>query len=197
MKEIIAHNIVTLRKEAGMTQLQLAEKLNYSDKAISKWERGDSIPDVTVLKDIADLFDVTVDYLLKEDHSDVALSKRAYSQRQSRNQKVMAAIAAGSVWFIATILYISLLLKNVDTFDPLAILIYAIPISAVVFLVFSIIWEQKALVFISLSVVLWGTIASVYFTYLTYTWQLWLLGIPGQLIIYLASRIQPKPKDEK
>ena len=197
MKEIIAHNIVTLRKEAGLTQLQLAEKLNYSDKAISKWERGDSIPDVTVLKDIADLFDVTVDYLLKEDHSDVALSKRAYSQRQSRNQKVMAAIAAGSVWFIATILYISLLLKNVDTFDPLAILIYAIPISAVVFLVFSIIWEQKALVFISLSVVLWGTIASVYFTYLTYTWQLWLLGIPGQLIIYLASRIQPKPKDEK
>ena len=69
LKQIIAQNIVFLRKQAGMTQLDLAEKLNYSDKAVSKWERGDSVPDIAVLKDIADLFGVTVDYLLKEDHA--------------------------------------------------------------------------------------------------------------------------------
>ena len=64
LKNIIAQNIAELRRNNNMTQLELAEKLNYSDKAISKWERGESIPDVAVLKNIADIFLVSVDYLL-------------------------------------------------------------------------------------------------------------------------------------
>ena len=58
IKPIIAKNITILRQNAKMTQSELAEKLNYSDKAISKWERGESIPDITVLKALADLFGV-------------------------------------------------------------------------------------------------------------------------------------------
>ena len=58
LREIIAKNISDLRKKSGLTQIELAEKLNYSDKAVSKWERGDSVPDVGVLKQIADLFGV-------------------------------------------------------------------------------------------------------------------------------------------
>ena len=68
LKQILAKNITALRQASRMTQLELAEKLNYSDKAISKWERGESIPDVTVLKAIADLVGVTLDYLLEDDH---------------------------------------------------------------------------------------------------------------------------------
>ncbi len=68
LKPIIAKNIAELRKAASMTQIELATRLNYSDKAVSKWERGESIPDVGVLKEIADLFEVRVDYLLTEDH---------------------------------------------------------------------------------------------------------------------------------
>lgn len=69
LKVIIAENIQSLRRDAGMTQAALAEKLNYTDKAVSKWERGESVPDVAVLRDIADLFGVTVDYLLRQDHT--------------------------------------------------------------------------------------------------------------------------------
>ena len=68
LKSIIAENITALRKGSSMTQIELAEKLNYSDKAISKWERGESVPDITVLKAIADMFGVTVDYLLVREH---------------------------------------------------------------------------------------------------------------------------------
>ena len=64
IKAIIAKNITALRQNHKMTQIELAEKLNYSDKAVSKWERGESVPDISVLKQIADLFGVTVDYLL-------------------------------------------------------------------------------------------------------------------------------------
>ena len=69
IKPIIAKNIASLRTSAGLTQLELAEKLNYSDKAVSKWERGESTPDVAVLTHIADLFGVPLDYLVREDHS--------------------------------------------------------------------------------------------------------------------------------
>ena len=64
---IFARNVAELRAERKMTQAQLAALLNYSDKAISKWERGEALPDVTVVKQIADTFGVTVDYLLKSD----------------------------------------------------------------------------------------------------------------------------------
>ena len=69
LKLIIAKNIAELRKKNGMTQAEFAEKLNYSDKAISKWERGESVPDIATLKQIAEMFGVTIDYLLEEDHT--------------------------------------------------------------------------------------------------------------------------------
>ena len=68
LKQVIADNVSSLRRDAGMTQAELAEKLNYTDKAVSKWERGESCPDITVLKTIAELFGVTVDYLITREH---------------------------------------------------------------------------------------------------------------------------------
>ena len=64
LKENFSHNLACYRRRAGLTQLELAEKLNYSDKSVSKWERGESLPDIAVLKEIADLFGVTLDYLV-------------------------------------------------------------------------------------------------------------------------------------
>ena len=96
IKATIAKNIAALRQAGGMTQLDLAEKLNYSDKAISKWERGESIPDVTVLKTIADLFGVTLDYLLEEDHEAVApavVTDVENSGRKHRNRKVVTTLS--------------------------------------------------------------------------------------------------------
>ena len=49
LKLTVARDLADCRRAAGLTQLQLAEKLNYSDKAVSKWERGESLPDVAVL----------------------------------------------------------------------------------------------------------------------------------------------------
>ena len=68
MKRVIAKNMTELRLAKGMTQLQVAERLNYSDKAVSKWERAESIPDICILKEIADLYGVTLDYLVNEKH---------------------------------------------------------------------------------------------------------------------------------
>ena len=67
IKRILAKNLTDLRLRNHLTQLELAEKLNYSDKTISKWERGESSPDISVLVEIADLFGVTLDDLVKSE----------------------------------------------------------------------------------------------------------------------------------
>ena len=65
IKIVIAKNIADLRLANGMTQLELAERINYSDKAVSKWERAESMPDIAVLTEIADLFQVSLDDLVR------------------------------------------------------------------------------------------------------------------------------------
>ena len=66
LKEIIAANLTRLRQEVGLTQLQLADMLNYSDKAVSKWERGESIPDLRVLIQLAEIYHITLDDIVRE-----------------------------------------------------------------------------------------------------------------------------------
>ena len=87
IKMIIAKNIIDLRKRDGITQAELAQRLNYSDKAVSKWERGESVPDITVLKTIADIFSVKVDYLITAEHIDATLEIPKMSKRKKRNRK--------------------------------------------------------------------------------------------------------------
>ena len=82
----IAKNITELRKNAGMTQARLAEEIGYSDKSVSKWERGDGVPDIVCLKNIADLFGVSVDYLLESEHSTSPAAAEQDNSAQSDEQ---------------------------------------------------------------------------------------------------------------
>lgn len=66
LKQIVAENLTALRKSKGLTQLELAEKFNYSDKAVSKWEKGDTTPDIETLQALADFYGVTIDYFTHE-----------------------------------------------------------------------------------------------------------------------------------
>ena len=81
LKHQLGANIVSYRKRIGLTQAGLAEKLNYSDKAVSKWERGESFPDVLTLVQLADLFGITV--------NDLLLDPNALPERTSKVEKVM------------------------------------------------------------------------------------------------------------
>jgi len=105
LKNIIADNIVLLRKEKGLTQAQLAERLNYSDKAVSKWERGESLPDVAVLKSLAEILGVTVDYLLESDHQKTELKKAAVSRKKFRRRAIITSMCVMLVWLIATVVF--------------------------------------------------------------------------------------------
>ena len=94
VKVIFAQNLISLRKQMKLTQIELAEKINYSDKAVSKWERGESIPDVTVLMTIASLFGVTLDFLVTEHaEPEVVAEQTSYAKAvKKRNRLLVAAI---------------------------------------------------------------------------------------------------------
>ena len=199
LKLNLAKNITALRQASSMTQLELAEKLNYSDKAISKWERSESIPDVMVLKSIADLFGVTLDYLLEGDHSEKPKPSQESPGYLHRNRKVVTTLSVLLVWFIATLAYVVMDLTIPRLVVKWLSFAYAVPVSMIVWLVFNSIWFNKRRNYLIISLLMWTALACVVLTVGTFggcAWQLLLLGIPGQIAIFVWSRFQRKNRKE-
>lgn len=192
LKDVIAANIVLLRRDANMTQLELAEKLNYSDKAVSKWERGESIPDITVLKQIADLFQVSLDFLVQEEHPVKHEGKQTLRQR-IRNHGFITGICVLLVWLIATLVFVILDISMRNPTRHWLSFVYAVPVSMIVWLVFNSIWFKPHRNFLIVSLLMWSILISLYLSFLVFSsnlWQLFVLGIPGQFIILMWSRVR-------
>lgn len=197
LKRVIAKNISELRVSAKMTQLELAENLNYSDKAISKWERGESIPDISVLKEIADLFEVTLDYLVEEIH-ETKVPSSFKKKTKKYNHGFITGISILLVWLCATLAFVVTDIL-IDTNKHWLAFIYAIPVSMIVWLVMNSLWFNKRRNFFIISLLVWSVLIAFFLTFLTFgisVWQVLILGIPGQIIILLWSRIRRTGKSE-
>lgn len=192
LKQIVAKNISELRREAGMTQLQLAQKLNYSDKAVSKWESGASIPDAGVLLEIAHLFGVTVDYILSEDHK-IPVRAVVNGTVKGRKHLVITLMAVMLVWLIATAVFVVLNIVGVPKMTWLAF-VWAFPISAVLLIIFNSIWGRRIrLNYVFISILVWTMLASIYISCLPLNiWLIFVIGIPGQTIICLWAGMKKK-----
>lgn len=197
IKIVIAKNIADLRLANGMTQLELAEKINYSDKAVSKWERAESMPDIVVLTEIADLFQVSLDDLvrLKEPIEKSSVSLGANDQRKKRNHAFITGMGILLVWFIAVFAFAVMdMLPEKIQFHWLSF-VYAIPVSMIVWLIFNSIWFNKRRNFLIISFLMWSILSCIFLTALLFEiniWQIFILGIPGQLMILLWSKLNFK-----
>ena len=196
IKNIVAHNIAELRKAANMTQLELAEKLNYSDKAVSKWEHGDSIPDVTVLLEIADLFGVTLDFLVHTAHTPDEIKKRFVKSRKY-SRRVIMLLSILWVWFLAVLSFILVSLIWPDAQHVWLSFIYAIPASAIVWLVLNSVWFNRKVNYFIISLLMWTAILSIHLSLLLAghnTSIIYIIGIPSQIIILVWSFLKKRPK---
>ena len=201
LKSIIAANISDLRKKSGMTQQDLAARLNYTDKAISKWERGESIPDVLVLKQIADMHGVTVDYLLTDVHEEqepIAVEEpveEALKKRQSlRTRGFVTGMSVLLVWIAALVLFIVFDTASLDYRSNWVVFACAVPASFIVWLVMNSIWFNRRRNYLIISLLMWSILALIYIPILLFAnrnlWLIFLLGIPGQAIIIMWSRLK-------
>ncbi len=182
LKDIVAKNLVELRKIFGFTQLEIAEKLNYSDKAISKWERGESLPDVETLKKLADIYGVTVDFLLTEN---VDIKKNLNRRKLIAGQKTLISLLATLlVWIIATVTFAVLCWCGVSTTAATFSFIVALPVSFIVLIVFDAIWGKPWLNLIFVSGLIWTIALCVFLTLRTDTaWLCFIVPIPLQLAV--------------
>ena len=188
LKNIVAKNILYLRMLNQMTQFELGEKLNYSDKSISKWERAEAIPDAYILKQMSELFQVSVDYLLS-DHSN---EENNAVVPQYNNHLTITKISVVGVWTLAIFVFIILWLGGDIEW---LVFIYSMPISLIVLLVLNSIWGKRRNNFYIISALVWSMIATVYLSFIQYNWWLlFVLGIPSEILIYLCFKLCSKQK---
>lgn len=180
---IIGQNITRLRKMANMTQLELADVLNYSDKSVSKWEQGNGIPDVRILVQLADLFHVSVDDLVREHHEKEIVPRNTRALRRL----IIILCSVGLCWLVAVALFVLIGIFNPGLKFLWLAFLYAVPVSAIVVLVFSCVWGYKVVRVVSISVLIWTSLACIYCTAalpfgLYNFWLVFLIGIPLQVL---------------
>lgn len=190
-KRIIANNITELRKAVPLTQAELAERLNYSDKAVSKWERGESIPDVIVLKQIADIFGVSVDYLLEEVHP-LKATMQSVPRQLKQNRLLITGVSCVLVFLIATLVFV--ILASVTELSRLWLAyVYCVPVCSILLIVFNSVWGKAKLNFFFISLLVWSILASIYLSIGSYEqWLIFTIGIPAQVIIIMWSGIKAR-----
>lgn len=189
IKNTVAKNISTLRQMNNMTQTELGEKLNYSDKTISKWERGESTPDISVLVEIASMFGVTLDSLVRSENMKTAVNE-CKSEEVKYNRRVIAYISESVGFFVAILAFIiTTLIIQKTTFQWLYI-VYSVPVVLIVKLVFNTIWFNPRRNYLIVSALMWSVLSSIHITFLYFGINValvYLLGVVGQVIIVLWS----------
>ena len=200
LKLITASNLINLRTGAGMTQAELGALLNYSDKTISKWERAEAIPDAFVLKQIADLFHVTVDSLLAshDEWKPVPVETPETEQVSYSTRRIIAVVLVG-IWTLALAVFVALWMVGILFWQAFVI---ALPVSFLVFMIlalkFHLIHKGK-LQFVIAGFVLSLFVAGYLLCYPRYNpWQVFLLLVPAEILVFLSCNLRIKtPKKLK
>jgi transcriptional regulator with XRE-family HTH domain len=207
LKKQIGANIASYRKRMRLTQAGLAEKLNYSDKAVSKWERGDSAPDVQTLVQLAELYEVSVNDLLMDPNElpdnpgkMEQVMGRAVEKTLKRkaDKKIILMLSSVLVWFVA--LFFFVVLSSMEIPKSWIAFIYAVPANAIVLLSLRSAWKDFRWNQILISAIVWGSLVSLYATMFVFLhlnlWKIFLLGIPGQAAVLLWFRLYRKQPKE-
>ncbi len=193
LKLVVASNLIKLRQKAGMTQAELGEKLNYSDKTVSKWERGESVPDAYSLMRLAQIYGLTVDELLHDDTAwqDPAAKARAEEKAAAPtfSSGMVTLVAIVGIWTMAVIMFVVFWLA----LDVTVWLIFAcaVPVSLITLLVLNSVWNKGRhnMIIVMLLV---ATIVTLVFLFLLKRnpWQLFLILIPAEILVVLCFHIR-------
>ena len=148
-KKTVVENLIYYRKLNGLTQLQLAEKLNYSDKAISKWERGESLPDLFIISCIANIYGITL--------NDMITPKKVQpSPKKNSIHSLVTVLSILLVWLVATVVFVFIKLISPELPKVWLSFIFAIPVSMIVWVIFASMWGNYLYKFFTISGLCWS-----------------------------------------
>ena len=189
INENIAKNIIMLRKERKWTQQDLADQLNYSDKTISKWERGDSTPDIEMLAKVAEVFNVDINFLITE-HSAFEVKSLQNKNYKFVRGLLIVILMCVAIYTISTIIFTFPTLRNPENAKKFWVsFVFAIPFCSIICYFYARRSHYWLMQMICVSVFIWSLIASLFCVGLVigyYTfWMLFLVGVPIQAAICL------------
>ena len=197
INKIIGSNLLALRKKMKLTQLELAEKFNYSDKSISKWESGESLPSIEVLFELSKFYGVTLDDLTKDgfDPDAQVVKEKQKTPRMFPTKMVVTLLSASGVWLAATVLFVIMLIAYKQAYP--IIFLWAVPVTCVDLIVFNAIWGRMRYLFFILTVLNWSVIVAIHVQFAligTNIWPIYIVGAPLQIAIILWGALVKKPK---
>lgn len=189
LEKTVAENLVILRKKSGLKQSDVASKLKYSDKTISKWETGEVMPSVANLYALCNLYGLTMDQIINPLQDDFEVTpQKDYGMR---NKLIISLLAISVVWILATVLFVyNLILFEQNSWT---LFVWAVPVSCIIGLVFNCLWGKRKFNYVIISILIWSFITSVYLQFLQYNlFALYFLGAPVQLSTILWSGLKRK-----
>lgn len=179
LKEIISKNLIKLRQHAKLTQLELAQKIQYSDKSVSKWERGESLPDIEVLVKLSEIYNTNINTFIEKDNSKI------FTQRlKNMSHTMISLLSSAFVFFLASIVFAVLFMIPSTKLISWISFIYAIPISGIILLILNIKWKDILSQAIFSSIIIWGIIISICISiHHADIWSLCVIGFVLELLI--------------
>ena len=197
IREIVAKNLAELRKNKKITQIELAQIMGYSDKAVSKRENGDTLPDIDTLYKLATFYNVSLDFLVSDDSFE---NKFKYVKNMNKaiiiNNACIELLYCSFVWILAAIIYTYLLF--ISEFNFWQIFLWGLPACSAVCLIFTKIWKNKIYTLVTRSAFFWTLVVACYVQFIEYNiWPLFILMIPIQIALILSIAIKDKLKTIK
>lgn len=194
IKKIIAENLIALRKKHNLTQNELAQKLNYSDNTVSRWERAELCPTIETLQEISDVYSVPLEMLIKEN----ALKQNEAKQKSDKIKVlVLCLLCISLILFAVTIAYFYL--KSFVNLNLWILFVWVAPASFCLLYGFGLYLKERTFTFIMLTLFIWTFLASFYLQFLKYNlWLIFTLGVPAQIAWTIWCYVRPRPnKKEK
>ena len=189
----VASNLIRLRTDAGMTQAELGEKLNYSDKTISKWERAEAIPDAFVLKQIGELFHVSVDFLLRTHDQWEMPEGELQTGGYKYSSAAITMVSITSIWTLAVLAFVIFWILESIYWHIFA---YAVPASLITLLVLNSVFNEGKHNYYIVSALVLSVVAITYISLIKFQpWQLFLVVIPAELLVFLCFKIRKRKKE--
>jgi len=194
LKLVVASNLIKLRTGAGLTQAELGAKLNYSDKTISKWERGEAIPDAYVLTQLGEIFDVTVDNILSSHDSWQPVGAEEAEQEHSYSTDMIIAIAVLGVWTLALTAFVALWLVDMIRWE---IFVVALPVSVLVYLILICSFNKRRHLQFVIAAFVLSVFVAMFLLLPGWPWQLFLVAAFAEVIVFLSCNVQRRPHKPK
>ena len=191
IKTTVASNLIALRKSKGLTQADVANALNYSDKSVSKWEHADSLPDISILSALADMYGVTLDYLTHEDAEEQLAYVNGKHKPDRERQLTIEILAVTIILLCSTVAFVYGYCFREVLYVFWQAYLWAIPASSIMLLYFNRVWHKNILASIILkSILLWSLLLCIYLQFFDYKlWMIFIIGVPIEAIFILSGNL--------